>query len=130
MRRPSISGAKLHRTCSCLVRMTEPPNSRPYKTGERMHKGCPNLTLTHPLVKALQVGVGAALRGTAGVASDTGQSVADAGIASVEECLLHCFNVHEGKGPFTGKDVACRYHPRPYQSSCRTSTAPTCNKSW
>ena len=62
-------GAKLHRTCSCPVRMTEGPNPRPYKTGERLHKGCPNLS--HPLVKALQVGVGAALRGAAALAAET-----------------------------------------------------------
>mmetsp|Transcript_23828 Transcript_23828/g.72932 ORF Transcript_23828/g.72932 Transcript_23828/m.72932 type:complete len:335 (+) Transcript_23828:559-1563(+) len=98
-------GSQLNRTCSCPVRRTQ--RDVPFKTGERVHRGVPNLQ--HPLVKVLQVGIGAALRGAAASAREGGGRVVDAGIAAVEECLLHVFNVHEGNGPFTQEPRRCRF---------------------
>ena len=105
-------GAKLHRTCSCPVKETQ--EGAPYKTGERLHKGCPNVS--HPIVKALQCGIGAALRSAATIARATGTSIAEAGVAAVEEGLMHCMNVHEGRGAFTGQHRVCRFHDKPYES--------------
>ena len=44
-------------------------------------------------------------------------SVADAGVAAVEECLLHCFDIHEGLGPFTREPRRCRFHDLPHTST-------------
>ena len=78
-------GAQLHRTCSCPVLHTQA--GVPYKDGRRNHVGCPNMQ--HPIVKVAQRCMGAAMRGAAAMEKRLGESVADAGVGAVEECLLH-----------------------------------------
>eukprot|EP00966_Prymnesium_polylepis_P018000 415598-Prymnesium_polylepis.1 len=51
-------GHEWHTRCSCRKKTTQ--GGAEYKTGAREHRGCN--TLSHPLVKAYQIGIGSALR--------------------------------------------------------------------
>eukprot|EP00967_Tisochrysis_lutea_P159089 scaffold328138_cov57-Tisochrysis_lutea.AAC.1 len=102
-------GIDVHRSCSCPVRL-KADKVTPYRTGARAHRGCCNGPRGLGLQKAMQVAMGAAMRGAFAMERSDGQTVADVGIAAVEECLNHFFNVHEGPGAFTGIVRKCRFH--------------------
>jgi hypothetical protein len=113
-------GHRLHRTCSCPIKKTV--EGELYKSGQREHRGLN--TDSHPLVKAWQRGIGAALRGARAWQKKAGyeeQSLVELARRGVEECYNHLSNVHDGVGFSSGEPRPCRLHAHddaaPYKSS-------------
>mmetsp|Transcript_28277 Transcript_28277/g.86454 ORF Transcript_28277/g.86454 Transcript_28277/m.86454 type:complete len:598 (-) Transcript_28277:2336-4129(-) len=102
-------GVDLHRSCSCAVRVRA-DGVTPFSSGARTHRGCCNGPRGMGLQKAMQIGMGAAMRGAVAMDRGPGQTVADVGIAAVEECLNHFFNLHDAPGAFTNIRRKCRFH--------------------
>ena len=93
-------GHALHKSCSCAPVLTKDLQER--KDGRRSHRGVN--TASHPLVKVIQRGMSAAMRGAVDLPLTADcPTMADMGVACVEECLAHVFDVHEGEGLLTGK---------------------------
>eukprot|EP00964_Phaeocystis_antarctica_P064071 scaffold38504_cov111-Phaeocystis_antarctica.AAC.5 len=102
-------GHRLHRTCSCPIKKTV--DQQPFKSGQREHRGVN--TDSHPLVKAWQRGVGAALRGAKAWQKKAGyedETLVDLARRGVEECFNHLSNVHDGDGFSSGEPLRCRLH--------------------